>query len=492
MKKRVLSTLVAATLAFGLMTGAVSVATPAMAKAKRITISSKKLTLKVGEKKTIKLKNVTKKQAKKITWKTSKKAVATVTKKGVITAKKAGKATVSATYKKKKYNCVVTVKKAAETEVEAGLANPFLDSKNDKVRCHYSDAFFTSSSTKFNHELAKCSLATAILSEAVLRPKAEGGDESELERLTESFGFDGFDVNDAYKVAPTEDSVGVACAKRTVGDRTVVAVLIRSVGYQLEWASNMTVGDGSEIKNHLGFEMARRKVSTFISEYMKKMQIQGEVTFWLAGQSRGAAIANLTAAWLAEGEQVTGIPTSGDKIYAYCFATPQAAYVGTGADKKDIEIGYGFIHNILFDRDIVSRIPPSKLGFGVYGTREKNVIGTDDKEVEKLLKVFTDTKPGEEFKNAGKQDLGGKTPAQLVDATVEEFTEMVVDRETYTKEWQDTCITLMATMFGGGSPSGTKADPEKTIRLGALFLGGGSTLLVEHYPQVEYAYLATA
>lgn len=64
------------------------------------------LTLTTGKKTTIKLNKAT---VKKVKWKSSKKSVATV-KKGTIMAKKPGKATITATYQKKKYTCKVTVK----------------------------------------------------------------------------------------------------------------------------------------------------------------------------------------------------------------------------------------------------------------------------------------------------------------------------------------------------------------------------------------------
>lgn len=73
--------------------------------AAQVKLNTKKVTLQKGKKKTLKLKNAT----GKITWKSSKKSVAAVNKKGVVTAKKAGKATITATYKNKKYKCTVTV-----------------------------------------------------------------------------------------------------------------------------------------------------------------------------------------------------------------------------------------------------------------------------------------------------------------------------------------------------------------------------------------------
>lgn len=79
--------------------------------AKKVSISKTKLTLKVGQSKTLSVKNLSKKNKKKLKWSSNKKKVATVSKKGKVTAKKAGTAKITAKVGKKKYTCKVTVKK---------------------------------------------------------------------------------------------------------------------------------------------------------------------------------------------------------------------------------------------------------------------------------------------------------------------------------------------------------------------------------------------
>ena len=81
--------------------------------AKKISISQKNLTLKVGKSKKLSLKNLSKNQ--KATWTSSNKKVATVSAAGKVTAKKAGKAAITATVAQKKYVCNVTVKKNASS-----------------------------------------------------------------------------------------------------------------------------------------------------------------------------------------------------------------------------------------------------------------------------------------------------------------------------------------------------------------------------------------
>ena len=105
-KKNIMRTSAAA-LVFCLLAKAVPV-TNVEAKAKP-KLSKKKVTLTVGKKVKLKVKNAGK---KKVKWKTSNKKVAKVNKKGVVKAKKAGKATITAKIGKKTLKCKVTVKKA--------------------------------------------------------------------------------------------------------------------------------------------------------------------------------------------------------------------------------------------------------------------------------------------------------------------------------------------------------------------------------------------
>ena len=87
----------------------------AYAKAK-LSASKKSLTLTVGEKATITVKQGKKNVTKNAKWSTSNKKVATV-KKGKITAKAAGNVTIKATYKKTSVSIKVTVKAKEKEEV---------------------------------------------------------------------------------------------------------------------------------------------------------------------------------------------------------------------------------------------------------------------------------------------------------------------------------------------------------------------------------------
>lgn len=112
--RKLTAVLLSAALAFGGATVLPNLSETAVVEAaKKVSISKTKLSLEVGKKATLKMKNT----KKKVTWKTNKKAVATVSKKGVVTAKKKGTATITATVAGKKYKCKVTVKALPAVEV---------------------------------------------------------------------------------------------------------------------------------------------------------------------------------------------------------------------------------------------------------------------------------------------------------------------------------------------------------------------------------------
>ena len=98
MLKKAVKSGVCLLLAAGLVcTGSLSGTTQA---AKKATLKTKKVTMNVGEKKSIVIKNKNKKAS--YSFVSSAKAKAAVTKKGVIKAKKAGKATITVKEKYKK------------------------------------------------------------------------------------------------------------------------------------------------------------------------------------------------------------------------------------------------------------------------------------------------------------------------------------------------------------------------------------------------------
>ena len=113
MRKRKWKQGIAVLTAAALVLTGITVPGSAGAKAK-IRLNKKKVTIKVGGKVTLKLKNA----KKKVIWKSSKKKVASVSAKGIVRGKSAGTAKITAKSNKKSYTCTVIVKEKRDSFVE--------------------------------------------------------------------------------------------------------------------------------------------------------------------------------------------------------------------------------------------------------------------------------------------------------------------------------------------------------------------------------------
>ena len=66
------------------------------------------------------------------------------------------------------------------------------------------------------------------------------------------------------------------------------------------------------------------------------------------------------------------------------------------------------------------------------------------------------------------------------------------DRKTYTEKYQNAFIFAMMTAFGVGSQFEGQPDISALTELGGLLGGYDMDLLtIDHYPEVEYAWMCT-
>lgn len=84
--------------------------------ANKISLNKTKVSLLVGSRTKLKLKNA---KSSKIYWETSRRSIVRVNEYGTIVAQKAGKATITAKYNGKKYKCSVTVKSVSKKQKNA-------------------------------------------------------------------------------------------------------------------------------------------------------------------------------------------------------------------------------------------------------------------------------------------------------------------------------------------------------------------------------------
>ena len=215
-------------------------------------------------------------------------------------------------------------------------------------------------------------------SDALYWVEGEAGREDSIADAYQKLGF----ANAVYagyqcSLNTPVDTAGCAFAQKTLvqdGQRTtIIAAMLRGVGYGAEWASNLHVGEGG---GHYGFVTAAEHFFEDLQDYLKKAEAAagtlGTIKLWLGGYSRGAAVANLTAARIRQ--QLPQIAQ--ENTFVYTFAAPAAL---TAADRPDLQADYDNDHtadgglktdwdvsnifNIISSGDIVARVMPEEWGY---------------------------------------------------------------------------------------------------------------------------------
>lgn len=239
----------------------------------------------------------------------------------------------------------------------------------------YSDGYFTRSGYTYRQDLAASSLELAMAAFSSSGGATYENASRNLEALLTKCGFTGFAVNEGFRTRPTDDSIGVGAAYKTIrdngGDYTLVAVGVRGHNYGGEWGGNFRVG---ETGDHAGFVLCRDQVLAFLRGYLAEQGVTGRIKLWMAGYSRSAATVNLTAAALDAGASLGGqVRLSRHDLYCYCFEPPMGT---TAADAKAPV--YGNIHNVINENDLVPAVLPPRWGFTRYGVDHAvPAMGTD-------------------------------------------------------------------------------------------------------------------
>lgn len=226
----------------------------------------------------------------------------------------------------------------------------------NKVQSVYSDDVFFKPSDEYNHFLARMSMGLALASYTADIGGLEGGDDG-LTTFLPRCGFENLRTDEFFQETSKYTVASIIGSKKIEKDgeeATLVVIGIRSGKYFKEWMSNFTVDQHNGLNG--GFDSASNLIVDRALSYIAQENITGKVKVWVAGFSRGAAVANLTAAKL---NKVTSIGK--DNIYAYTFATPRGV-----AYQSDIN-EYDNIFNILGPSDPVTQFAPYDWGYGHFG-----------------------------------------------------------------------------------------------------------------------------
>lgn len=275
----------------------------------------------------------------------------------------------------------------------------------------YDDSLLTGDSLEYNQKLATMSYELAIASISSERePRTLEGYKNKsrnLKAYLEDNGFVDFDTNRYYKEKMTTETMGAACAHKTITDGgktyTLLAIVPRSAGYEAEWGGNFQMGATGD---HEGFRKGKEKVLAFAKEYVEKYGITGDIKVWTAGYSRGAGVTNQVGAALIKDpkkELGDSIELKPSDLYCYTYGTPNSAASPEGESGVPTDSKFAYVHNTWEGYDIVTIAPPQGLGFARYGT-STGYAKAENKERMLAFMKGTNSKVYDLYTNGGDPD----------------------------------------------------------------------------------------
>ena len=235
---------------------------------------------------------------------------------------------------------------------------------------------------------------------------------------------------------------------------TLVAVAIQSYAFDKNgkmkgWPQNFEVnGETSE-----GEHYALSKAAEAVLPAIAAIGGEGDVRYWITGQSRGGALAGLLAAKLP-----AELGTRNKGIYAYTFESPQVAQPKDEAERVKFMDDYKYIHNYVCSDDLVPIIPP--WGMVRYGVDHMLDTNEANENLEKELKKIGSSAEIPE-------DYNREKAREKVEGILTALLRRIPSREEYsadhtetvkladgtekviTYNYQDLLGKLLANVFGG-------------------------------------------
>ena len=279
--------------------------------------------------------------------------------------------------------------------------------KTIKDTFYYSDDWFSDNPSSENPELA---LASMQLIASCVSDKDDNSGAAALK----SMGFEEVGYSDFASKDP--DDCNYAWARKSIGDTTLVAVVIQSVNREKSlrkkvWKQNFTVNEPGKA-NASGEHYAYATAADKIADDIAALAGDGDTVLWVMGQSRGGAIANVLSVRLQE-------KLDKAKIFTYTFEAPATVDADAAGD-------YKFIHNYICSDDIVTHIP--MWGMTRYGVMHDLKTKKTDEGLAEALEALG-------------SDAAGMKPRIVTDDVVARLSEnlgkMASSRADYSAERTD-------------------------------------------------------
>lgn len=327
----------------------------------------------------------------------------------------------------------------------------------------YDERWFYQSPVTYNHDLALMSMAMTLTSYA----GNTNLDNSNVIAMYEQLGFQKESFIQSVYPAPEDNSIGYTIGLKNIKNEadevlTLVAITVRSGGYGAEWAGNFEIGSA---KQHAGFNKGASQILNELKMFIENHpnSFSGNIKIWISGYSRGAAVTNLLAARLDEGELNSFLRTQGlneidkEDVFAYCFECPKNTLQPSAHDDT-----YNNIHSVVNPLDLVTKVAMSKWGYtrygithSVYAAQNTNIFryrSIRDKMLEQYAHILTangidsGTGAAEIADNLAKERLGQAT---MLNDLVNCLADLTVNQETYVRLHEENIKGIVRKYLGG-------------------------------------------
>ncbi len=236
---------------------------------------------------------------------------------------------------------------------------------------YYDDNWFSQPASERNDALALVSMQ--LVASAIENDKTE-----RCVDFLKKLGFENFI---STSLSEGNDALGYTVGMKKVGDDTLACMVVHSYAFdqsvkETAWVQNFTI-NSEDVTS--GEQYAYQKAVAQFDAAALKAKVEeyavgssGKVKFWVTGQSRGGALADLAAVKLKES-------AGADEVFAYTFEAPNVV----DADAIDTTKDYSYIHNYITEDDIVTLVPPWGMvhygsDYGIKAALSEREITNDD------------------------------------------------------------------------------------------------------------------
>jgi len=322
--------------------------------------------------------------------------------------------------------------------------------RNTHFVTYYRDGYFQVPASEENRPLTTFALALALSTGYKCLDPADNA--LYVTDLLKDIGCTRVAVNDYYLSGRKDmENIGVAIGLKEC-DMPTLFIAIKGSHYGAEFGGNMAVGKADEAEGrHMGFAAARDRVMEFIRDTIGEFGLSGRVRMLTAGYSRGGAVSNLVASGLTDMildgtlEEEFGVTMERDDMYGFCFEPALCQY-----DSDHREDRYPNILSVIDPNDLVTKVPPVRYGFTLYG-RRKILKSNDPDTVARMLRYM------EKYFGPGISSYynvpgfvkhpGVETLDQLMDMVINRAVGTYGDRDYYVMHLQnDLAYTIFAIM----------------------------------------------